>query len=111
MLRFHIPLIEPDVRFSRIRLSDKSRSRSGIGRLSRLVGQGYEPERLVQVVAGERARSLPCLLVLATQPSAQPVGSVCIDCSIRTGYRPQAEVVAPAREFLVDRTDHLVGVQ
>ena len=23
MLRFHIPLIEPDVRFSRIRLSDK----------------------------------------------------------------------------------------
>ncbi len=24
MLRFHIPLIEPDVRFSRIRLSDKA---------------------------------------------------------------------------------------
>ena len=23
MVRFHIPLIEPDVRFSRIRLSDK----------------------------------------------------------------------------------------
>ena len=33
-LRFHVPLIEPDVRISRIRLSDKAscvRTRDGIG--------------------------------------------------------------------------------
>ena len=55
MLRLHIPLIEPDVRFSRIRLSDKDscvRTREA----ARQQGQPYKTERLGQIpvgVAGE----------------------------------------------------------
>jgi len=51
-LRFHIPLIEPDVRISRIRLSDKEsclRPREGAGTLF----QPDESERLVEILVGE----------------------------------------------------------
>src|SRR6188474_3954988 len=47
-LRFHIPLIEPDRRISRIRLSDKT-SRLHPRRAAPKLGQAYEPEMLVKV--------------------------------------------------------------
>ena len=50
-LRFHTPLIEPGVRFSRTRLSDKdSRFRPREARRSRL--EWYQPQPSVQVVVG-----------------------------------------------------------
>ena len=48
VLRFHIPLIEPDVRFSRIRLSDKNscfRTQEAASKLFQL----DQSQRLVQV--------------------------------------------------------------
>ena len=51
MLRFHIPLIEPDVRFSRIRLSDKAsrfRPREAAGQH----GQSDQAECFGQVPVG-----------------------------------------------------------
>ena len=50
-LRFHIPLIEPDRRISRIRLSDKT-SRLHPRRAATKLGQAYEPEVLVKVRGG-----------------------------------------------------------
>ncbi len=51
LLRFHTPLIEPDVRFSRIRLSDKdSRVRPREAASSLL--EGHKPHPLVQVNVG-----------------------------------------------------------
>ena len=47
-LRFHIPLIEPDMRISRIRLSDKT-SRLHPRRATTKLGQAYEAEVLVKV--------------------------------------------------------------
>jgi hypothetical protein len=48
LLRFHTPLIEPDMQIARIRLSDKtSRRRPRLGTPSR--GQAYELEVPVQV--------------------------------------------------------------
>ena len=47
-LRFHIPLIEPDVQISRIRLSDKT-SRLHPRRAMPTRGQTYETEVPVQV--------------------------------------------------------------
>ena len=47
-LRFHIPLIEPDVQISRIRLSDKT-SRLHPRHVAPERGQAYEPEVPVQV--------------------------------------------------------------
>ena len=46
--RFHIPLIEPDWRLSRIRLSDKT-SRLHPRRAAPKPGQAYEPEVPVKV--------------------------------------------------------------
>jgi hypothetical protein len=43
LLRFHVPLIEPDVQISRIRLSDKT-SRLRPRRVAAERGQVYEPE-------------------------------------------------------------------
>ena len=47
-LRFHIPLIEPDVQISRIRLSDKT-SRLRPRHVAPARGQAYEPEVPVKV--------------------------------------------------------------
>ena len=54
LLRFHVPLIEPDGRISRIRLSDKdSGLRPRAGRGQRL--QMEQVQDLVQVRVGEGA--------------------------------------------------------
>ena len=47
-LRFHIPLIEPDVQISRIRLSDKT-SRLRPRHVAPQRGQSHEPEVPVEV--------------------------------------------------------------
>jgi hypothetical protein len=52
MLRFHVPLIEPDMLISRIRLSDKDscfRPRE----FARAQGQPNESQRFVQDLVGE----------------------------------------------------------
>ena len=68
-LRFHIPLIEPDRRLSRIRLSDKT-SRLRPRHVAPERGQAYEPEVPVKV----REWISPALaspdLVLDAQPPA-----------------------------------------
>jgi len=81
-LRFHIPLIEPDVQISRIRLSDKtSRLRPRLAAPAR--SQAYETVMPVE----EREGISPALaspdLVLVAQPPAQPHGCVVVERSIR----------------------------
>jgi hypothetical protein len=53
MLRFHLPLIEPDVRICRIRLSDKAFMRSLTRQRVRLAPEPQQPQRLVQVLVRE----------------------------------------------------------
>ena len=48
MLRFHIPLIEPDGRFSRIRLSDKE-SRFRTRKVARPHLELNEPQSVVEI--------------------------------------------------------------
>ena len=62
-LRFHIPLIEPDWRIARIRLSDKT-SRLHPRRATTELGQAYEAEMLVKVrewIAPPLRRQTLCL--------------------------------------------------
>ena len=64
MPRFHSPLIEPDGRFSRIRLSDKNsrfRPREGV----RPGTQADQTQFVVQVPVGESCQSPVLHLVLA----------------------------------------------
>ena len=51
-LRFHLPLIKPDVRISRIRLSDEE-SRVGPREAARSHWEFYESQGLVQVFVRE----------------------------------------------------------
>ncbi len=75
MLRFHIPLIEPDVRIARIRLSEKV-SR---GRPRKTMGPCGETDQ-AQLVVENGVRKLlgrlPRDTVLATQPLSQPLTSM-----------------------------------
>src|SRR4029453_11770195 len=76
-LRFHIPLIEPDMQIFRIRLSDKT-SRLHPRRAAAKPGQAYEPEVLVE---GREWINSPLWspdLVLASQPPAQPHSRVVV---------------------------------
>src|SRR5262252_4567037 len=69
-LRFHIPLIEPDRRLSRIRLSDKT-SRLRPRHVAPERGQAYEPEVPVKVREWISAAPASPDLVLEAQPPAQ----------------------------------------
>src|SRR5262249_40706472 len=81
-LRFHTPLIEPDVRISRIRLSDKtSRLRPRLAAPTR--GQAYETVMPVEVREGICAAPASPDLVLEAQPPAQPHGCVVVERPIR----------------------------
>jgi len=83
-LRFHTPLIEPDMQISRIRLSDKT-SRLHPRHVVPQPAQAYEPEVPVKV----REWIGPALaspdLVLEAQPPAQPHSCVVVERPIRFG--------------------------
>ena len=83
-LRLHIPLIEPDRRLSRIRLSDKI-SRLRPRHVAPKRGQAYEPEVPVKVQEWIGPAPAPPDFVLETQPPAQPHSGVVVDRPIRLG--------------------------
>src|SRR6516165_10719762 len=81
-LRFHIPLIEPDWRISRNRLSDKtSRFRPRLAAPTR--GQAYETVMPVEVREWIRPAPASPDLVLEAQPPAQPHRCVVVERPIR----------------------------
>ena len=86
-LRFHTPLIEPDMRISRIRLSDKT-SRLRPRHVVPKPAQAYEPE--VPVKVRERISPAPSSpeFVLGAQPPAQPHRGVSVERSIRLTEAP-----------------------
>ena len=74
-LRFHTPLIEPDVQISRIRLSDKtSRLRPWLA--APACGQPYETVMPVKVREWIRPAPASPDLVLVAQPPAQPTADL-----------------------------------
>src|SRR5499433_3577525 len=107
-LRFHIPLIEPDRRLSRIRLSDKT-SRLRPRHVAAKRGQAYEPEVPVEA----REWISPALaspdLVLGAQPPAQPHSGVVVDRPICFGDGAYTVVVRPSAQRPVQLTHQLCG--
>ncbi len=83
-LRFHTPLIEPDMRIARIRLSDKT-SRHRPRRAAPTTGQTYEPEVPVEVREWIRPASASPDLVFGPQPPAQPHRCVAVERAIGWG--------------------------
>src|SRR5580692_3290331 len=91
MTRFHIPLIEPDMKISRIRLSDKT-SRLHPRHVVPKPAQAHEPEVPVKVREWIRPALASPDLVLEAQPPAQPR-------SVRFNFftRPVVSCQVPAR--------------
>src|SRR3981189_3758910 len=94
-LRFHTPLIEPDMQICRIRLSDKT-SRLHPRRAATKLCQPYEPAMPVEA----REWMAPALvspgLVLASQPPAQPHSRVVDECAIGFPGGTNTEVIGPS---------------
>ena len=100
MLRFHTPLIEPDVRISRIRLSDK------VSWIPLFHTFAHEPlslrsvkliqsQLLVQVPVRESLLALTRLLEFRAQPLTHPMASVAVDAPIGFAHRSDAEIARP----------------
>ena len=67
MLRLHIPLIEPDVRISRIRLSDKD-SYLRPRKVTSAQFQFDKTQRVVKIFVGKTRRACTLDVMLASQP-------------------------------------------
>src|SRR6266480_5236488 len=108
MLRFHIPLIEPDRQIFRIRLSDKT-SRLHPRHVVPKPAQAYEPKVPVKM----REWIGPALaspgLVLELQPPAQPHRCVAVECPIRLADGAYFEVVRPSAQRAVHLAHQLCG--
>ena len=86
LLRFHIPLFKPDVRFSRIRLSDKDsrfRPRQAVPQQRQM----HQTQRLVEVCVRVARPTRTVCLVLTAQPPAKPLTHMRID-----GHRQFAQL-------------------
>ncbi len=107
--RFHIPLIEPDMQISRIRLSDKS-SRLHPRHVVPKPGQAYEPEVPVKM----RERIGPALvspnLVFGTQPPAQPHCRVVVERPIRLVDGAYTKVIGPSPQRTVQLRHQQCGL-
>lgn len=102
VLRFHIPLIEPDGRYSRIRLSEETsrfRPREVGGSLSEFDQAIFGMKDFIRVPSDS---SCPHLMLCA-QPPAKPASRMLIDGSIGFTDRAKTEVVRPAKQLSVDR--------
>src|SRR5260221_5759200 len=99
-LRFHTPLIEPDMQISRIRLSDKP-SRLRPRHVVPKPAQAYEPEVPVKVREWIGPALAPPDLVLEAQPPAQPHSCVVVERPIRFADGAYLEVVRPSAQRAV----------
>ena len=99
-LRFHTPLIEPDGRISRIRLSDQE-SRVRPRKALRLGTKLDQSQLLVKVLVSEAERPTRIHFVLSTEPLAKPIPNMIIQCPVRGRHRTEAEVAGPTRQQTV----------
>jgi hypothetical protein len=101
MLRFHLPLIKPDRRFSRIRLSDKVahlRSRE----VTTKPGEPKHVQLLVQIFVRIACLTLTRHLVLRAQPLSEPMRHMRVNHAICLAGSSEAKVVPPTSQLQVE---------
>ena len=74
VLRLHLPPVEPDVRISRIRLSDKAHAFAH-GTVVPAAPRLHATPALVQVLSGDSCPAPASLTLCFPQPLAQPVAA------------------------------------
>src|SRR6202043_2576142 len=108
-LRFHIPLIEPDMQISRIRLSDKT-SRLHPRHVVPKPAQSCEPEVPVKVREWISSVLASPDLVLEAQPPAQPHSGVVVERPVRLDDGAYFEVVRPSAQRAIQLLHQLCGL-
>jgi len=108
-LRFHTPLIEPDMQISRIRLSDKT-SRLHPRHVVPKPGQTYETIVPVKVREWIRPALASPDLVLEAQPPTQPHSGVVVERPVRLVDGAYLEVVRPSAQRTVQLSHQLCGI-
>src|SRR5437660_2929602 len=108
-LRFHTPLIEPDMQICRIRLSDKT-SRLHPRRAPTKPCEAYELEVPVKVREGITPALASPDLVLVPEPPAQPHSRVVVERAIRFAGGADTEVIGPPAKRAVQHVDELCGL-
>jgi len=106
-LWFLFPLIEPDRRFSRIRLSEKG-SRFCPRKADGSSIETNEPKLVVEDLVGVPLGTSSLSSMFGAQPLAKPSASVSFHCSIGFPDRAQAEVVGPSDHLPVELCDYLL---
>jgi len=104
-LCFLFPLIEPDRRISRIRLSEKVsrfRPRKTACPSSKL----DKAQHLMQGGNGELLGYLPSQFVLGAQPLSQPLASMSFDRSIGFADWSKAEIISPPNHHTIECLYH-----
>src|SRR5271163_1598639 len=99
-LRFHTPLIEPNLRIARIRLSDKT-SRLRPRHVVPKPTQAYEPEVPVEVREWIGPAPSSPDFVLGAQPPAHPRRRVGVKRPIRLAESAYRKVVRPSAQHAV----------
>src|SRR5688572_11492864 len=101
MLRFHTPLIEPDRRFSRIRLSEKG-SRVRPRKAAGPRGKTDQTKLIMQGRFWKPLRRWPRQFVLGAQPPTQPRPSMSFHRPVGFTDRTETEVVGPSNHHPVE---------
>ena len=104
---FLFPLIEPDWRFSRIRLSEKG-SRFCPRKADGSSIETNQPKLVVQELVGVPLGTCSLPFMFGAQPLAKPAASVSFHCAIGFADRSQAEVVGPSDHLPVELCDDLL---
>ena len=99
-LRFHTPLIEPDMQIYRIRLSDKT-SRLHPRRAPTKPCEAYELEVPVKVREWIASALASPDFVLVPEPPAQPHSRVAVERAIRFAGGADTEVIGPSAKRAV----------
>ena len=110
MLRFHFPLIKPDVQISRIRLSDKD---SCFRPRNVAVAQAEQDKSqlTMQMLIGiTRDRLSRLHLVLPTQPPTEPFAGMLGYDPIGFTHGPLAKVVRPSHHDAVELAYLFLGI-
>ena len=104
-LCFLFPLIEPDRRISRIRLSEKG-SRSRPRKAACPSCKFDKAQHLMQGSNGKLPTCLPVPLVFGAQPLSQPLASMSFDRSIGFADWSQTEVIRPPDHHSIECRDY-----
>src|SRR5665213_1671052 len=110
MSRFHTPLIEPDGRYSRIRLSEET-SRFRPQKAARPLRKPNKTKRIVQGFVRKSPGRRPCHFVFGTQPLTQPLAGMSFHCPIGFADRSKTEVIGPTVHHLVEFPHHRLMIR